>query len=79
MGKLAEDDQEGDEARHPAPELVRVDDLVAEQCHDQGRRRDDDNARVAWNIVVHRIQQLCADDDIDGRPADARKDVEDRN
>lgn len=79
MGKLSEDDQEGDEARDPAPEFVGMDDLVAKQRHDKGRRRDDDDARISWDIVVHRIQQLCAHNHIDGRPADARKDVEDGN
>lgn len=79
MGKLSQDDQKGDEAGNPTPELVSVDDLVAKQCNDEGHRRDDDDARISWNIAVHRIQQLCANNHIDGRPADACKDVEDCN
>lgn len=35
MGKLSQDDQEGDEARDPTPELVSVNNLVAKQCYNK--------------------------------------------
>ncbi len=76
VGKLAEYNQEGDEAGDPTPELVGVDDLVAEQRHDECCRRNDDDARKPWHAVVHRIQQLGADNHVDGGPPDARKNVE---
>lgn len=77
VGEFAEDDEEDDEAGDPGPEFVGVDHLVAEQGDQEGRCRDDDDARISWHVRVDRIDQLCAHDHVDGRPAHASQAVED--
>ena len=79
MGELAEDDEEDYEAGDPGPELVGVDHLVAEQGDQEGRCRNDDDARISWHVGVDRIDQLCAHDHVDRRPAHASQAIEDRN
>lgn len=79
VGEFAEDDEEDDEAGDPGPELVRVHHLVAKTCDQEGRCCNDDDARISWYVGVDRIDQLCAHDNVDGRPADAGQAIEDRN
>lgn len=77
MGKDAEDDEKDDEARNPGEALVYVDDAVAEGADDERGHGDDEDASPARHIVVDRMEELGADDDVDGRPAQAGQDVED--
>lgn len=79
MGELAEDNHENDEAGDPTPVFVRVDYLVAEKRHQERCCRDDDDSCISGEVIVHCVEQLCTNDHIDGRPANAGKDVEDRN
>ena len=74
--EFAEHDQEDDEAGDPTPKLVRVDNLIAEESDEEGCCRNDDNARPSWNVAVYGIEDLSANDDIDGGPSDACEDVE---
>ena len=55
MDEFAEHDQEDDEARDPAPELVRVDDFIPEEGDEEGCCRNDDDARPSGNIAVDGI------------------------
>ena len=66
MGELAEDDEEDDEAGDPRIELVGVDDLVAEEGDDEGCGGDDDDACVAGDVCIDGVEELGADDDING-------------
>ena len=68
MGEDAEDDEEDDEGGDPGPELVDVDDFVAEEGHEPGADCDDDDAGVAWDVAVYGVEELGADDGVDGRP-----------
>jgi hypothetical protein len=56
-----------------------VHNLVAKEGYHQSADSDDDDAGESRHIVVHGIDQLCADDGVDGGPAEAGKDVENRN
>ena len=77
MREFAEHDEEDDEAGDPGPEFVEMHDFVAEEGDEEGRCGDDDDTGVAGDGVVDRVQELGADDDVDGGPADAGEDVED--
>jgi len=77
VGKLAEDDQEDDEARHPANHFIVVDHLVPEQRHKKGAGGDDDDARRTGEMGVDGVEKLGADNDVDGRPTEASETVED--
>ena len=76
MGEFADHDQEDYEAGDPRVVFVRVHYFVAEKRHQEGCGRDDDDAGPARHIAVDCVYELGADDDVDGRPADARQDVE---
>lgn len=77
MSELAEDDEEDDEGRDPAVELVVVDDFVAEEGDEEGRSCDDNDACKAGKIVIHSVEELGANYDVDGGPTNASEDVED--
>ena len=79
MSEFAQDDEEDDEAGDPAVELVIVNDLVAEQRDQKGRCGNDDDTRVARDVRVDGVEELRANNDIDGGPPDAGEDVEDGN
>ena len=51
-------------------------DFIPEQRYEERRRRDDDDARVPGDGGVDGVDQLRADDDVHGRPADAGEAVE---
>lgn len=71
MSELANHDQEDDEGRDPGPELIRMHDFVAEERDEEGAYGDDDDACVARDIIVDRVDELSANNDVDRRPADA--------
>ena len=77
MSEFAEDDEEDDEAGDPGPELVEMDDFVAEEGDEEGCSGNDDDAGIAGDGFVDGVQELSADDHIDGGPANASEDVED--
>ena len=79
MSEFAQDDEEDDEAGDPGPELVEVYDFVAEEGNEEGGGGNDDDTGIAGDGTVDGMQELGADDDIDGGPADAGEDVEDGN
>ena len=79
MSKLAQNDHEDDEAGDPRPEFVLVHNLVPEEGNEEGTGGDDDNTSPARHIVVHSMDQLRTDNDIDRRPADASQHIEDGN
>jgi hypothetical protein len=66
--KDAENDDEDNRGRDPGPEFVYVHNLVAEEGYHQSADSDDDDAG-----------ESRADDGVDGGPAEAGKDVENRN
>ncbi len=76
VGKLAEHDQEDDQAGNPRPALVHVHDLVAEGADQQGRDGDDQDAGPARDVAVNSMDQLRADNDVDRGPSNASKNVE---
>jgi hypothetical protein len=51
--------------------------FVAEEGNDEGACRDYDNTGVPWDVAVDGVNKLRADYDIDGRPAEAGKAIED--
>jgi len=65
MSKLAEDDEEDDEARNPGDHFVPMHDLVAEQGHEEGACCDDDDTGISRDICVDCMDQLCTDDNVD--------------
>ena len=52
-----------------------MNDLVAEEGYQQRANSNDDDAGVAWHIIVDRVNQLGANDRVHSRPAEAGKDV----
>ena len=76
MRKLAEDNEEDDKARNPRIKLVSVHNLVTKQRHDERCGRDDDDSGIARYAGIDGVDELRADNDVDGRPADAGKAVE---
>ena len=76
MDKFAEDNEENGCSRYPGPELIGVDNFVAE-CADEGcDERNDDNTCPPRHVAVDRVDELCADDGIRRGPAYTREDVE---
>lgn len=71
MRELAEDNEKNDRARNPTPSLVGVHNLVPKASDEEGGGRDDENAGPAGHVAVYCGEQLGANDDIDGGPADA--------
>ena len=71
-----EKDDEDDGGGDPRPEFVGVHDFVAECGDAEGADGDDDNADGAFDVAVDCLDELGADDRVDGRPADAGQDVE---
>jgi len=53
-----------------------VHDFVAEDGDEPGRGGDDDDAGVAGDVAVDGVDELGADDDVHGGPADTGEDVE---
>ena len=66
-----EKDDEDDGGGDPRPEFVGVHDFVAECGNAEGADGDDDNADGAFDVAVDCLDELGADDRVDGRPADA--------
>jgi hypothetical protein len=64
VGKLADNDEEDDEAWDPTPELVCVDDLVSEQRYDECGNRNYEHTSKPWHIIVHGMYQLGTDDGV---------------
>lgn len=56
-----------------------MDNLVAKQRDEKSCSGNDDNACPARHVVVHGMEELGTDNDVDGGPAYAGKDVEDGN
>lgn len=54
-----------------------MDHLVAKERNDERAGGNDNDTSPARHVRINRMQQLCTDDDIDGRPAQAGKAVED--
>ena len=74
--ELAQHDEEDDEGRDPAPKFVCVHDLVAEEGYQEGAHGDDEDACPPWDVVVDGVDELRADDAVDGAPADAGEHIE---
>lgn len=66
MGEDAEDDHEDDKGGDPRPEFIGVHDFVAEKCHKEGADRNDDDTSETRDIVVHSMDELRADNAVDG-------------
>ena len=79
MSELPENNEEDDEARYPAVELVHVYNLVAKERDEEGAGGDDDNTSVPWHVTVDSVEKLRADYDIDTRPTYAGKAIENGN
>lgn len=79
MGKLAKNNEEDDKAGNPAPELVRVDDLVSEERYDECGDSNDKDSSEPWYISIHRVNQLGTNDGVHRRPANACENVEHSN
>ena len=79
MTKDTSDNKEDDEAWDPADHFVPVDHLVAKQRNKERPCSNNNNACPGRNIIVHSFDQLRADDDVDTRPSQACKTVEDSN
>lgn len=77
--KNAQNDEEDDGSRYPAPEFVGVHNLIPKQCHQERAHCDDNNSSIPWNVIVHSIEQLRTDNGVDGRPANACQHIEDGN
>jgi hypothetical protein len=75
----AEDDEENNRGRYPGPELVCVHNFVAKYGNHQRTDGYDDDTGKPRHICIHGVDQLCADNGVDGGPAKAGKDIEDRN
>lgn len=76
MSKHSQDDQENDESRNPTPELVRVNDLVAEKGDEHSADGNNDNTNSTRHIRVDSDDQLSADNRVCGGPADTSEHVE---
>ena len=76
MCEFSQHDQEDDEARYPGPELIHMHHFVAEKSDEERAGSNDDDPGIAWHVGVHSVDQLSTDNDIDGRPADAGKNIE---
>jgi hypothetical protein len=77
VGENSEQNDEDNRSRDPRPELVSVHDLVAKGGDAERADGDDDDANGAFDVAVDCLDELGADDRVDGRPADAGQDVED--
>lgn len=55
MGKFSKNNEENNEAWDPAPEFIRVNDLVSEQGYKECGNSDDEHSGEAWYIIVHRV------------------------
>lgn len=71
MSKFSEDNKKDDEAWDPGPSLVCMDDLVTEESDQKSACCDDNDPSPTWHITVDSIEQLCPNDDVHGRPANA--------
>lgn len=76
VGEDPEHDREDDGGGQPRPELVGVYDLLAKHADDQGGDGDDEDAREAGNVGVDGLEELGADDGVDGGPAQTCHDIE---
>lgn len=74
--EFSEHDQEDYEAGQPRVVFVGVHHFIAEKCDEKCCGCDDDDAGPARKVGIDCIQELSADDYIDGGPTYARKDVE---
>ena len=74
--EFAQYDEEDDQTGDPRPELVVMHDFVAEDGDEPRRRCDYDDASIARNVVVDRVDQLGANYDIHSGPAHTSEDVE---
>ena len=79
MSKLADDDEEDDEARDPGVSLVGVDDLVSKESNQESSGGNNDDTSPSWHVAVDGIEQLSTDNDINSRPTDTGEDVENSN
>ena len=76
MCKFAQNDQEDDEARYPAVELIEMDNLVAEERDNKSTGGNDNDASPARNIRIDSVEQLCPNNDIDRGPAQTSQAIE---
>lgn len=79
VSKDAESDEEDDGGRDPRPELVNVDNLVAEESDGECEDGNDDDTSPTRNVGVDSVDQLCSNNGVHGGPANASQDVEDGN
>ena len=74
--EFAQYDQEDDQTGDPRPELVVMHHFVAEDGDEPCRRCNYDDAGIARNVGVDRVDQLGANYDIHSGPAHTSEDVE---
>ena len=79
VGEDSEKNEEDNRSWDPGPELVGVHYLIAKGGDGERADGDNDNASRAFDIAVDCLDELGADDRIDGGPADAGQDVENGN
>lgn len=70
VGKDAEHNHKDDKSGHPAPVLVGMNNFVAKEDNDKRAKGDDEDAGETWDVVVDRMDELRANDNIGGSPAD---------
>lgn len=75
MGKLAENNEEDDEAWNPRISLVCVHYLISKKGDKEGRRCNNDDAGPAWHIAINSIEKLGTNNDIDCGPAKTGDDI----
>jgi hypothetical protein len=73
---LSEYNQEDDEGRDPAPELVGMHDLVAKKRNQKSHKRENEDPSESRKIVVGGIQQLGAENCVHAQPAYTLNDIE---
>lgn len=76
MGKNTEDNDEHNCGWNPGPEFVGVNNFVAEECDEQRADGNDDDAGIAWHVVIDSVDQFGTDNGVYSRPTQACKDVE---
>lgn len=76
MSEDAQNDDEDDGCREPRPELIGVHDLVAEESDEQRADRHDDDASIAWDVVIDGVDELSSNDTVDCAPSESCEEIE---
>lgn len=79
VSKGAKKDEEHDEAGNPTPELVHMNDLVAEQSDQECAETNDYDSSKRRNVAIDGVDDLGSNNDVRRRPSQTRQSVEDSN